>query len=88
MSHQVIWTKFIVERFIEYGGLTKEEEMIMRTRAAGWTRTEQAMKFGMSLATVDRIIRRLKTKYDHVQKYDVFLPPRKHSATELYMDKQ
>lgn len=86
MSHQVIWTKFVLERFIEVGGLTKDEEIVMRTRAAGWTRTEQSMKLGMSLATVDRITKRLKVKYDHAQKYDVLLPPRKHSAKELYMD--
>ena len=86
MSHQVIWTKFVLERFIEVGNLTKEEEAVMRTRAAGWTRTEQSMKLGMSLSTIDRIIERLKVKYDRAQKYDVLLPPRKQSSQELYMD--
>ena len=86
MSHQVIWTKFILERFIDVGNLTKDEEAVMRTRAAGWTRTEQSMKLGMSLSTIDRIIKRLKVKYDRAQKYDVLLPPRKRSSQELYMD--
>ena len=86
MSHQVIWTKFILERFIDVGNLTKEEEAVMRTRDAGWTRTEQSMKLGMSLSTIDRIIKRLKVKYDRAQKYDVLLPPRKQSSQELYMD--
>lgn len=86
MSHQVVWTKFILERFIDVGNLTKEEEAVMRTRAAGWTRTEQSMKLGMSLSTIDRIIKRLKVKYDRAQKYDVLLPPRKQSSQELYMD--
>lgn len=86
MSHQVIWTKFILERFIDVGNLTKEEEAVIRTRAAGWTRTEQSMKLGMSLSTIDRIIKRLKAKYDRAQKYDVLLPPRKQSSQELYMD--
>ena len=86
MSHQVIWTKFILERFIDVGNLTKDEEAVMRTRAAGWTRTEQSMKLGMSLSTIDRIIERLKVKYDRAQKYDVLLPPRKQSSQELYMD--
>ena len=80
MSHQVIWTKFILERFIDVGNLTKEEEAVMRTRAAGWTRTEQSMKLGMSLSTIDRIIKRLKVKYDRAQTYDVLLPPRKQSS--------
>ena len=86
MSHQVIWTKFILERFIDVGNLTKDEEAVMRTRAAGWTRTEQSMKLGMSLSAIDRIIKRLKVKYDRAQKYDVLLPPRKQSSQELYMD--
>ena len=86
MSHQVIWTKFILERFIDVGNLTKDEEAVMRTRAAGWTRTEQSMKLGMCLSTIVRIIKRLKVKYDRSQKYDVLLPPRKLSSQELYMD--
>lgn len=86
MSHQVPWNKFIVERFCELAMLTKDEEMVLRTRVAGWTRVEQSLKLGMSIATVDRIISRLKTKYDNVQKYDPLLPPRRSSAEEDRMD--
>lgn len=86
MSREVIWTKLIVETFIEEALLTKEEEQIIRTRAAGWTRTKQAMEFNMSLATIDKIIARLKKKYDQVQKYNVILPPRKKSDQEKFMD--
>lgn len=86
MTKQVIWTKLILEEFIDQGNLTKDEEIIMRTRAAGWTITEQSIKLGMSTATVNRIIKRLKTKYDRVQKTSVILPIRKPSAKETYMD--
>lgn len=86
MSKQVIWTKLILEEFIEQANLTKEEEMIIRTRAAGWTRTQQALEFDMSLSTIDRIISRLKVKYDEVQRFSLILPKRKDSAEELYMD--
>ena len=86
MSKQVPWNKIILETFIEDAMLTKDEEMIMRTRVAGWSRVEQSMKLGMSLATVDRIIKRLKVKYDNVQKFNPLLPPRKFSAEETYMD--
>lgn len=86
MSHQVPWNKFIVERFCELAMLTKDEEMVLRTRVAGWTRVEQSLKLGMSIATVDRIISRLKTKYDNVQKYDPLLPPRRSSTEEDRMD--
>lgn len=86
MSREVPWNKIILEEFVSLALLSKEEEMIMRTRVAGMTRTQQAMTFGMSEATVDRIIRRLKRKYDSVQPYSPLLPPRKHSIAEVYMD--
>lgn len=86
MSQQVPWNKYILEEFVELAVLTKDEEMIMRTRVAGWSRTRQAMELGMSLATVDRIIRRLKAKYDRVQKISPLLPPRKQCAEETWMD--
>lgn len=86
MAKQVPWNKIIVETFIEEAILTKEEEIVLRTRAAGWTRIQQSQELGMSLATIDRIIRRLKVKYDNVQKYNPILPPRRSSAQETYMD--
>lgn len=86
MSHQVVWTKLIVETFIEEAHLSKDEEFVMRTRAAGWTVSQQAMALNTSESSIHRIIRRLKHKYDIVQQYNVILPPRKKSAKELYMD--
>lgn len=86
MTKQVGWNKYIVEAFVSDAMLTKDEEMILRTRVAGWTITEQAIKLGMSESTVNRIIKRLKHKYDDVQKFNPLLPPRKHSAQEDYMD--
>lgn len=86
MSKQVPWDKYILERFIETAVLTKEEEMIMRTRVAGWTITRQSIDLGISESSINRIIKRLKIKYDNVQKYDPLLPPRKFSAKETYMD--
>lgn len=85
-AKQVPWNKIILEEFISLASLSKDEEMIMRTRVAGWTRIEQSMKLGMSLSTVDRLISRLKVKYDGVQKFSPILPPRKYSAQETYMD--
>lgn len=86
MSKQVPWNKIILETFIEEAMLTKEEEMIMRTRVAGWSRTKQSLELGMSVSTVDRIIADLKRKYDNVQKYNPLLPPRKASKEETWMD--
>lgn len=87
MSRQVIWTKIIIEEFVKLANLTKDEEIVLRTRAAGMTIVEQSMKLKMSVSTVNRIVARLKRKYDEVQPYSVLLPPRKSSAKELYMDK-
>lgn len=86
MSHQVIWSKVVLEEFISSANLTALEEHIMRTRVAGWTITRQAMEFHISEATVNRAIATLKRKYDAAQKHSPILPPRKESAKELYMD--
>lgn len=86
MSKQVPWNKLILEEFIREACLTKDEEMIIRTRVAGWSRVKQSMELNMSLATVDRLIKSLKKKYDNVQKYDPILPPRRSSAEETWMD--
>lgn len=86
MSHQVIWSKIVLETFIAEANLTKEEEMVIRTRVKGWSRVKQSMELNMSLSTIDRIIVKLKKKYDVVQKYNPLLPPRKFSAKELWMD--
>ena len=86
MSKQVPWNKIILERFIELAMLTEDEEAVMRTRVAGWSRTKQSLEMGLSLSTIDRLIASCKEKYDNVQKYDPILPPRKPSKQEEWMD--
>ena len=87
MARQVIWTKLIVEEFIHLAKLTEDEEMIMRTRADGWSITKQATTFNMSVSTVNRIIKRLKKKYDAVQKeHPNEFPIRRTSKKEEWMD--
>lgn len=78
--------RFIIETFIRDAMLTEEEEKVLRTRVAGWPRSKQAMEFGMSTSTLDRIIRRLKDKYDLAAKFNPKLPPRKTSEQEQWMD--
>lgn len=86
MAHQVAWNKIILEEFVRIGGLTSIEEEVIRTRVAGWTRTEQSIKLGLSVPTIDRAIKRCKVKYDNAQKYSPILPPRRFSVKEVYMD--
>ena len=86
MSHQVIWTRKILDAFIAEAALTSEESEIMETRVAGMTRTQQAFYFNTSVSRIDKIIARLKIKYDAAQKHSSILMPRKNSAFETYMD--
>lgn len=86
LARQVNWNKIILETFIEEALLTKDEEMIIRTRVAGWSRTKQSIELGLSLSSIDRLIKSCKLKYDNVQKYNPLLPPRKSSAKEVWMD--
>lgn len=86
MTRQIIWTKIIMEEFIDLANLSKEEEMVLRTRCDGWTITKQAQELHMSKSKVDSIVRDLKLKYDMVQPYSTILPKRKASKKELYMD--
>ena len=86
MAHQVPWNKIILESFIADAMLTKEEEMVIRTRIAGWSRTQQCIELGISESTLDRMIKRLKKKYDNAAKYNLLLPPRKPSEKETWQD--
>ena len=86
MTNQVPWNKIILEEFINLALLTKEEEMILRTRIYGWTVREQADRLNMSVSSVNRIIKKLKNKYDDVEKFSTILPPRKNSEKEKYLD--
>ena len=86
MSHEVPWSKLILETFVEEAMLTKEEEWVLRTRIAGWPRSKQAQELNMSLSTIDRTIKRLKEKYDRVEKANPLLPPRRESKEEEWMD--
>lgn len=84
---QVIWTKKVLEDFIELAMLTEEEAFIMRSRVKGMTVTQQAMELNKSESSVHRMINQLKKKYDAVQaEHPDRFPPRKFSAKETYMD--
>lgn len=71
---KVPWNRVILDEFISLALLTDEEEQIVRARAAGWSRIKMCHTFNMSLATIDRIIKRIKIKYDSARKYSEILP--------------
>lgn len=87
MTKQVIWTKEVLETFIREANLTDTEEKVIRTRAAGMSRTQQCIKLDIDMSTLDRTIKVLRIKYDIVQKRNPdVLPKRTKSAKELYLD--
>ena len=71
---KVPWNRVILDEFCSLAILTPLEEKIIRTRAAGWSRVQQCHAYGMSLATLDRYIRKLKNSYNSVQEYSYILP--------------
>lgn len=75
-----------MEEFNRLAMLSEEEYSIMETRLMGWTITKQSMELCMSESKINKIIARLKKKYDSVQPYSDILPVRKNSAQEIYMD--
>lgn len=96
MAHQVIWTKIILETFLEESGLNDRVSMgdekarilegIMRTRFAGKTIVEQADMFNCSVDTINKYIVELKSLYDATQKNSLILPVRKNSKKEEKLD--
>lgn len=79
MAHDIIWSKVILETFIEEALLTNEEEAVLRKRVKGCSRASIAMDLNMSVSNVDKVIARIRRKYDTASKYNPLLPPRKLS---------
>ena len=97
MAHQIVWTKIILETFLEESGLNDRVSMgdskarilegIMRTRCAGKTIVEQAEMFNCSVDSVNKYIAELKSLYDATQKHSLILPVRKNSKKEEELDR-
>ena len=88
MSHQVIWTKKTEHFFADMANLNETERDVLHCRVMGMTRVQTSMYLdGLSVSTIDRIVKVLKAKYDRVQQeYPDDLRPRRYSAEETYMD--
>lgn len=84
MTKQIIWTKAVVEAFIEEGNLNPRQEYIIRTRAKGLSIVEQAEHLNLSVDQVNKDIATLKKIYDVTQKHSDILPERKKNKKELF----
>lgn len=71
---KVPWNPVIYREFVSLAYLSKEEEKILKTRIAGWNQAAQINELNMSLATLNRRIRKLKDKYYSVVEYSKILP--------------
>lgn len=83
MTKHVIWTKAVLEAFIEEGNLNPRQEYIIRTRAEGYTIAKQADELHLSVDQVNKDIAELKRIYDATQVNSKILPPRKKNKKEL-----
>ena len=84
MTKQIIWTKAVLEAFIDEGNLNARQEYIIRSRAKGLSIVEQAEHLNLSVDQVNKDIATLKKIYDETQKYSKILPLRKKNKKELY----
>ena len=84
MTKTVIWTKAILEAFIEEGNLNPRQEYIIRSRAQGLSIVEQAEHLNLSVDQVNKDIATLKKIYDVTQRNSKILPKRKKNKKELY----
>ncbi len=83
MTKDIVWTKKVLETFIEEANLNPRQEYIIRARASGQTIVEQAFHLNLSVDQVNKDIRKLKELYDLIQKNSKKLPPRKKTKKEL-----
>ena len=87
MANEVQWNKYVYDRFCELALLSDFEKEVLMTRIKGMSIVQQSHKFNTSTSTINNTIRRLKDKYDDVQKYDGSnLPIRRMSAQEKWQD--
>ena len=83
---QILWTRKLVDTFIKEGMLTEEEKEVLLLRVKGYTIAETSELMNISDSKVNRIIRRLKIKYDNLQGTIEKLPKRKETTKELYRE--
>ena len=83
---QILWTRKLVDTFIKEGMLTEEEKDVLLLRVKGYTIAETSELMNISDSKVNRIIRRLKIKYDNLQGTIKELPKRKETTKELYRE--
>lgn len=83
MTRQVLWTRTVLEAFINEGNLNRRQEYIIRTRVKGHSIAEQAIHLHLSVDQVNKEIANLKKIYDMTQTHSKVLPPRHKNRSDL-----
>lgn len=83
MTKQVLWTKAVLDAFIEEGNLNERQQYLIRTRSAGYSIAKQAEELHLSIDQVNKNIAELKKIYDATQKYSEILPKRQRNSKYL-----
>lgn len=87
MSKPLHLTADKVKKFEQLAMLNNDEIFILENRIKNMTVTEMSLKLNKSEATVHRLIKRLKDKYDFIQQeFPEEFPKRRVSKEEIYMD--
>ena len=85
---QVEWTYEVYESFAKEAMLTDEERYLMESRMKDIPVSIQAYTLGLSVGSVHNRIRKIKKKYDIVQKaHPDKYPVRKKGKTERWLDR-
>lgn len=82
--HGIAWTKESVNEFFDKACLTDMEKNIIKARINEWSRIQMAMKYNISVSTVDKTISRVMKKYDYCQRNSEILPKREKSIKNIY----
>ena len=73
----IVWNKILLEEFLSIATLTEIEEKELRSKLAGYTISQQADIFNMSVSSINRVLKSIDEKYDDAEKYSFILPSRK-----------
>jgi IS30 family transposase len=87
MSKPLHLTVDKVKKFEQLAMLNDDEIYILENRIKNMTVTAMGINLNKSEATIHRMIKRIKEKYDFIQsEYPDEFPKRRVSEEELYMD--
>jgi IS30 family transposase len=87
MSKPLHLTADKVKKFEQLAMLNDDEIYILENRIKNMTVTAMGINLNKSEATIHRMIKRIKEKYDFIQlEYPDEFPKRRVSEEELYMD--